>query len=161
MRSKTLIESGTVRTRRGPGRTGPGQRGWRSNAPSGWPRRRAETGISRQTCCSGPTTCSAFSGWSRGRSSRPPSDFGTRFGSFTYLKTLPITYLKIDVDFVRDLARSEANQHLVRAIVGLAGDFGYETIAEGVEDAEAMAILKRFGVDFAQGNYLGAPAPEI
>jgi PAS domain S-box-containing protein len=86
-------------------------------------------------------------------------DFGTGFSSFTYLKTLPITYLKIDVDFVRDLARNAANQHLVRAIVGLAGDFGYETIAEGVEDAEALAILKEFGVDFAQGNYLGAPAP--
>ena len=86
-------------------------------------------------------------------------DFGTGFGSFTYLKTLPITFLKIDVDFVRDLARSEANQHLVRAIVGLAGDFGYETIAEGVEDAEGLAMLKEFGVDFAQGIYLGAPAP--
>ena len=86
-------------------------------------------------------------------------DFGTGFGSFTYLKTLPITYLKIDVDFVRDLARNEANQHLVRAIVGLARDFGYETIAEGVEDTEALAILKEFGVDFAQGNFLGAPAP--
>jgi PAS domain S-box-containing protein len=85
-------------------------------------------------------------------------DFGTGFGSFTYLKTLPITYLKIDVDFVRDLARNEANQHLVRAIVGLAKDFGYQTIAEGVEDAEALAILKEFGVDFAQGFYLGAPA---
>ena len=86
-------------------------------------------------------------------------DFGTGFGSFIYLKTLPITYLKIDVDFVRDLARNEANQHLVRAIVGLAGDFGYETIAEGVEDDEALAILNEFSVDFAQGNYLGYPAP--
>ncbi|HSS42539.1 MAG TPA: EAL domain-containing protein [Solirubrobacterales bacterium] len=86
-------------------------------------------------------------------------DFGTGFGSFTYLKTLPITYLKIDVDFVRDLASSEANQHLVRAIVGLAGDFGYQTIAEGVEDAEALGILKEFGVDFVQGYFLGAPAP--
>lgn len=85
-------------------------------------------------------------------------DFGTGFGGFTYLKTLPITYLKIDIDFVRDLARNEANQHLVRAIVGLARDFGYQTIAEGVEDAEALAILKEFGVDFAQGFHLGAPA---
>ena len=85
-------------------------------------------------------------------------DFGTGFGSFTYLKTLPITYLKIDVDFVRDLATNQANQHLVRAIVGLARDFGYETIAEGVENAEALAILEEFGVDFAQGFHLGAPA---
>jgi PAS domain S-box-containing protein len=84
-------------------------------------------------------------------------DFGTGFGSFTYLKKLPITYLKIDVDFVRDLTTNEANRHLVRAIVGLAKDFGYQTVAEGVEDAGALAILEEYGVDFAQGNYLGAP----
>ena len=47
-------------------------------------------------------------------------DFGTGFGSFTYLKKLPITYLKIDIDFVRDLLTNRANQHLVKAIVGLA-----------------------------------------
>jgi PAS domain S-box-containing protein len=86
-------------------------------------------------------------------------DFGTGFGSFTYLKTVPVTYLKIDVDFVRDLGSNPANQHLVRAIVGLADGFGYETIAEGVEDAETLALLADYGVDFAQGFYLGCPAP--
>ena len=86
-------------------------------------------------------------------------DFGTGFGSFTYLKTVPVTYLKIDIDFVRDLATNLANQHLVRAIVGLANGFGYETIAEGVEDAETLALLTGYGVDFAQGFYLGRPAP--
>lgn len=44
-------------------------------------------------------------------------------------------------------------------IVGLARDFGYETIAEGVEDAETLALVKEFGVNFAQGFYLGRPAP--
>lgn len=86
-------------------------------------------------------------------------DFGTGFGSFTYLKRLPITYLKVDVDFVRDLATNRNNQHLVKAIVGLARDFGFETIAEGVEDAETLALVKEYGVNFAQGFHLGRPAP--
>ncbi len=86
-------------------------------------------------------------------------DFGTGFGSFTYLKKLPITYLKVDVDFVRDLAANGDNQHLVRAIVGLARDFGYQTIAEGVEDAETLALLTEYGVNYAQGFHLGRPAP--
>jgi EAL domain-containing protein (putative c-di-GMP-specific phosphodiesterase class I) len=86
-------------------------------------------------------------------------DFGTGFGTFTYLKNLPITYLKIDVEFVRDLLTNRANQHLVKAIVGLAKDFGCQTIAEGVEDVETLALLTDYGVDFAQGFYLGRPAP--
>jgi EAL domain-containing protein (putative c-di-GMP-specific phosphodiesterase class I) len=72
---------------------------------------------------------------------------------------VPVSYLKIDIDFVRDLGSNPANQHLVRAIVGLADGFGYETIAEGVEDAETLALLTDYGVDFAQGFYLGRPAP--
>jgi EAL domain-containing protein (putative c-di-GMP-specific phosphodiesterase class I) len=86
-------------------------------------------------------------------------DFGTGFGTFTYLKSLPITFLKIDIEFVRDLTTNEANQHLVKAIVGLASNFGCQTIAEGVEDAETLALLKEYGVDFAQGFHLGRPAP--
>lgn len=85
-------------------------------------------------------------------------DFGTGFGSFTYLKKLPIDYLKIDIDFVTELVANQANQHLVKAIVGLAQDFGYETIAEGVEDAETLALLQDCGVDYAQGFHLGRPA---
>ena len=86
-------------------------------------------------------------------------DFGTGFGTFTYLKSLPITFLKIDIEFVRDLTTNQANQHLVKAIVGLASNFGCQTIAEGVEDAETLALLKEYGVDFAQGFHLGRPAP--
>ncbi len=86
-------------------------------------------------------------------------DFGTGFGSFTYLKSVPVSYLKIDIDFVRDLKANPANQVLVKAIVGLAEGFGYQTIAEGVEDAETVALLEEYGVDFAQGFHLGRPAP--
>jgi EAL domain-containing protein (putative c-di-GMP-specific phosphodiesterase class I) len=86
-------------------------------------------------------------------------DFGTGFGSFTYLKRLPITQLKIDIDFVRELRGSDVNRHLVKAIVGLAADFGYTTIAEGVEDAATLRLLGELGVDYAQGYHLGRPAP--
>jgi EAL domain-containing protein (putative c-di-GMP-specific phosphodiesterase class I) len=86
-------------------------------------------------------------------------DFGTGFGSFTYLKKLPINYLKIDSEFVRELSSNSANQHVVKAIIALAKGFGEQTIAEGVEDRETLALLREYGVDFAQGFYLGRPAP--
>lgn len=86
-------------------------------------------------------------------------DFGTGFASFTHLKTFNLAYLKIDVDFVRNLPADTANQHLVKAIARLAKDFGYETIAEGVEDAETLAMLTDYGVDFAQGFHIGRPSP--
>jgi PAS domain S-box-containing protein len=86
-------------------------------------------------------------------------DFGTGFASFTYLKTFNLAYLKIDIDFVQNLAVDTSNQHLVKAIAQLAKDFGYETIAEGVEDAETLAMLVDYGVDFAQGFHIGRPAP--
>jgi EAL domain-containing protein (putative c-di-GMP-specific phosphodiesterase class I) len=85
-------------------------------------------------------------------------DFGTGFGSFTYLKRLPVDYLKIDIEFVRDLTTNPANRHLVRAIVSLAQAFGVRTIAEGVEDEETLDLLREERVDFAQGFYLGPPA---
>jgi EAL domain-containing protein (putative c-di-GMP-specific phosphodiesterase class I) len=86
-------------------------------------------------------------------------DFGTGYGSLTYLQKLPITFLKIDIEFVRDLVRSAANQHLVKAIVNIAQGFGQQTIAEGVEDAETLELLREYGVDLAQGYHLGRPQP--
>jgi PAS domain S-box-containing protein len=86
-------------------------------------------------------------------------DFGTGYGSFTYLKRLSIRYLKIDIDFVRELLTSEANQALVRAIVGMAKAFNLQTVAEGVEDQETWDFLRQEGVDFGQGFHLGRPAP--
>jgi PAS domain S-box-containing protein len=86
-------------------------------------------------------------------------DFGTGFGSLTYLKRFPFSYLKIDIEFVRGLPTSKANQHVVKGIVNLAQGFGQRTIAEGVEDAETLQLLRDFGVDFAQGFYTGRPAP--
>jgi PAS domain S-box-containing protein len=84
-------------------------------------------------------------------------DFGTGYGAFTYLKTLPIKHLKIDIEFVRDLLKDEASEHLVRATVHLARSFGQSTVAEGVEDIETLQRLRELGVDYAQGYYFGRP----
>jgi len=88
-------------------------------------------------------------------------DFGTGFGSFTYLSRLPVMYLKIDVEFVRNLGSNPGNQHLVKSIVYLARGFGHQTIAEGVEDAETLALLRVYGVDYAQGFHTGRPVPAV
>jgi PAS domain S-box-containing protein len=78
-------------------------------------------------------------------------DFGSGTGGFSYLRRLCVQTLKIDIDFVRDLPSNAANQHLVQAIVGLARGFDVETIAGGVEDLDTLALLREFGVDYAQG----------
>ncbi len=84
-------------------------------------------------------------------------DFGTGFGSFTYLKHLNARYLKIDLQFVRDLVTNETDQTVVKAIVDIAHSLEKKTIAEGVEDAATLTALKDRGVDFAQGFFLGRP----
>ena len=88
-------------------------------------------------------------------------DFGTGYGSFTRLKRLPIKYLKIDIEFVRDLASNAGNRHVIEAIIALAKGFGSQTIAEGVEDGETLELLGDSGVDFAQGYHLGRPEPLV
>jgi len=86
-------------------------------------------------------------------------DFGTGFASFTYLKHLPVHYLKIDIEFVRDVTRSAQDTAVVKAIVALARDFGQRTIAEGVEDEATAKALRALGVDLGQGYLFGRPSP--
>lgn len=86
-------------------------------------------------------------------------DFGTGFGSFTYLRTLPLSYLKIDVSFVRSLLDSNDDRRIVQSIISIAERFGLRTIAEGVEDAATVKLLRELGADYAQGFHLGRPAP--
>ena len=85
-------------------------------------------------------------------------DFGTGFASFTYLKRLPVKYLKIDIEFVSDVVHSRRDRAVVSAIVGLAAGFGQETIAEGVEDQATADILRELGVNHAQGYLYGRPS---
>ncbi|HYO41085.1 MAG TPA: EAL domain-containing protein [Nocardioidaceae bacterium] len=86
-------------------------------------------------------------------------DFGTGYGGFTYLKQLPVHYLKIDIEFVRDLCDNQASRHVVQAVVNLANGFGLRTVAEGVEDQRTLELLRELGVDFAQGYHIGRPEP--
>jgi EAL domain-containing protein (putative c-di-GMP-specific phosphodiesterase class I) len=86
-------------------------------------------------------------------------DFGSGFGSFYYLKHLPLDYLKIDGDFIRNLRTSKVDQAVVRSIVQIAESVGYQTIAEFVLDAETLDVVREFGVHFAQGYHVGVPEP--
>lgn len=86
-------------------------------------------------------------------------DFGTGFGSLSYLRHLPVEFLKIDTSFIVDVTRSAQDQAMVRSIVAIAAEFGARTVAEGVEDEATLRLLGDYGVDHAQGYFIGRPAP--
>ncbi len=84
-------------------------------------------------------------------------DFGTGFGSFTYLKHLPARYLKIDMEFVRDVVCNQTDRQVVNSINQVAHSLGKRTIAEGVEDEATLQTLRELDVDYAQGFFIGEP----
>jgi diguanylate cyclase (GGDEF)-like protein len=86
-------------------------------------------------------------------------EFGAGFGSIYYLKHMPVDFVKIDGDFVRNLPTSSTDQVVVASMVQIANGLGVLTVAESVGDDETVEMLRRFGVDFAQGPHLGAPRP--
>jgi EAL domain-containing protein (putative c-di-GMP-specific phosphodiesterase class I) len=85
-------------------------------------------------------------------------DFGVGFSSFNYVKQLPVDYVKIDGSFVRTLVDSPDDQVFVEALTEVARGFGKKTVAEFVEDERALNMLRSFGVDYAQGYFIGKPA---
>ncbi len=86
-------------------------------------------------------------------------DFGSGLSSFTYLKTLPVDFLKIDGQFIKNVIRDRIDQSMVDAInkVGLA--MGIQTIAERVESGEVLARLAEIGIAYAQGYHIAVPRP--
>jgi diguanylate cyclase (GGDEF)-like protein/PAS domain S-box-containing protein len=86
-------------------------------------------------------------------------DFGTGLSSFMYLKTLPVDYLKIDGQFISQIATDAVDRSMVEAISKVGRALGIETVAEWVENEATLDELKRIGVDFAQGYHLARPAP--
>jgi diguanylate cyclase (GGDEF)-like protein/PAS domain S-box-containing protein len=85
-------------------------------------------------------------------------DFGSGMSSFSYLKALPIDYLKIDGGFVRDVCTDPVDRAVVEAIQRIGRVMGIQTIAESVENGEVLQALAEIGVDYAQGMYVGQAA---
>jgi Amt family ammonium transporter len=86
-------------------------------------------------------------------------DFGSGMSSFGYLKNLPVDILKIDGSFIKRLHESPVDQSMVRAIHEVARLMNMKTVAEFVENAEILQILRDIGIDRAQGYFLGKPTP--
>jgi diguanylate cyclase (GGDEF)-like protein/PAS domain S-box-containing protein len=86
-------------------------------------------------------------------------DFGSGLSSFMYLRTLPVDFLKIDGQFVAQVASNPVDRTMVEAICKIGRSLGISTVAECVESETVLAELKRIGVDFVQGYYLAQPRP--
>lgn len=85
-------------------------------------------------------------------------DFGSGLSSFTYLKNLPVDYLKIDGQFISNVAEDSVDESMVKAIHEVGHAMGIETIAERVETKKVLEKLGAIGVEFAQGYYIARPA---
>jgi diguanylate cyclase len=86
-------------------------------------------------------------------------DFGTGYSALAYLARLDVDELKIDKSFVIDLSDNSPNVAIVRAVIEVAGSFGLDTVAEGVEDAKSLACLADLGCTTAQGYFVSRPLP--
>jgi EAL domain-containing protein (putative c-di-GMP-specific phosphodiesterase class I) len=85
-------------------------------------------------------------------------DFGTGYASMSYLKALPIDFVKIDQSFVAGVTTSREDHAIVRATLELARSLNLTTIAEGIETPEQLEVLRELGCDVAQGFLIGHPA---
>jgi EAL domain-containing protein (putative c-di-GMP-specific phosphodiesterase class I) len=86
-------------------------------------------------------------------------DFGTGYSSLAYLMHFPISALKIDRSFIKDLSRDASAAAIVRTIIEMAHALGFTVIAEGVESASQAEFLRRHGCEQAQGDYFARPMP--
>jgi len=88
-------------------------------------------------------------------------DFGGGVSSFSFLRYLPIDYLKIEAGFVRDMIDDPMDSAIVDSIARVGHVLGIHTVAQGVDDAGTVEKLQAIGIDYAQGNQFGAPRPLI
>jgi diguanylate cyclase (GGDEF)-like protein/PAS domain S-box-containing protein len=86
-------------------------------------------------------------------------DFGADLGGFANLKQLPMDYLKIGGEFMRDLGRDTVNQAMISAVVGMARTLNFRLVAEQIEDPAALEAARAMGIDFVQGHAIGRPRP--
>lgn len=88
-------------------------------------------------------------------------DFGTGYSSLSYLQRLPVDEIKIDRSFVKGLPEDVAGASIVRAVLGIARDFGLRVVAEGVEDARQLAFLTHEGCALFQGYAFSPPVSAV
>ncbi|OSS41099.1 diguanylate cyclase/phosphodiesterase (GGDEF / EAL domains) with PAS/PAC sensor(s) [Desulfurella amilsii] len=88
-------------------------------------------------------------------------DFGTHYSSLNYLSELDVSFLKIDISFVRKIQTDPKTKNLVAAIIYLAHSLNIKTIAEGVEAKEQFEILKTLDCDYFQGYLFYKPMPKL
>ncbi|MDQ3538021.1 MAG: bifunctional diguanylate cyclase/phosphodiesterase, partial [Actinomycetota bacterium] len=88
-------------------------------------------------------------------------DFGTGYSSLAYLKQLPVDAVKIDKSFVLNMTKDADDERIVQSIIGLAKNLGLRTVGEGVEEADALTMLRSMGCDLAQGYHIGRPTPAV
>ena len=84
-------------------------------------------------------------------------DFGTGYSSFAYLTKLPVSCIKIDKSFVRHIESDRDSSVVVKSIIDLGHNLGMKVVAEGVENAQAMELLRSFQCDEVQGYHLCRP----
>lgn len=85
-------------------------------------------------------------------------DFGSGYSSFLYLTTLPVSFLKIEMELLKTARSSQRARLILKGIRAIADDLGMVTVAEGIEDRELAVIATDLGMDWGQGFYFGKPA---
>lgn len=88
-------------------------------------------------------------------------DFGSGFSSFHYLKHLPIDYVKIEGEFIANMANDKRDMAFVNSIAKLSRELNLETIAEFVESQEVLDLVEAANITYAQGYYVGRPTPDL
>ena len=86
-------------------------------------------------------------------------DFGTGYSSLAYLKKLPVQEIKIDRSFVKDMVTNADDAVIVRSTIELGHNMGLKVVAEGVEDAAGLTLLRELGCDMVQGYVFSKPLP--
>jgi len=86
-------------------------------------------------------------------------DFGSGLSSFGYLRELPVDFVKIDASFIKNISTDPADLAIVAAMNEVAHALGVKTVAEGIEDAQTLQMVKHIGIDYAQGYFIAMPVP--
>ncbi|MDX1319937.1 MAG: EAL domain-containing protein, partial [Oceanospirillum sp.] len=87
-------------------------------------------------------------------------DFGTGYSSLAYLKELPVSVLKIDRAFIKDMHENDRDKKLVETVMQMSENFDFITVAEGVENEEQLQILEDLSCELIQGYYYSPPLAE-